>query len=179
MRRPIKPFAVETRRGGRKVAGPKFPTLFEDEKPPKPAPEWPVLRDEEDDGYGAAMRAADALFSRPASEAEQPAKGHTPEEPQRRILQSLTEEDHISRMLAAEEADRPKRGRKPREQDDALENRPTQITAAPVEAAVAVTEAEADAIPGYVRGHIYARYARHSAPRPGENWRKRSAKPLW
>lgn len=197
MRKPIRPFAVETRRTGRKAPGAsgKLPGLatFREEEAPKPQQvEWPPLRDEDDSGYLAAMRAADALFSRPAPEpvatetAAEPSSSVVATEPPRRILQSLNEDDLISRLLEEQEQARPKRGRKPRAPGEVKPLRVPLAAYAPVvapqepEPAVAACAHEAGgAIPGYVRGQIFARYARHSEARPGEQWRKRSLKPLW
>ncbi len=194
MRKPIKPFAVETRRTGRKpLSSPGIVMPRDDEAPKSQQPEWPPLREDDEDSYGAAMRAADALFSRPAPapveqgafEGEASASASFAEPP-RRILQSLNEDDHISRLLAEEEEHRPKRGRKPREAGDAAPMRAPRAAMAPVAPA---PEPElvlagrgpmpAGVISGYVRGEIYARYARHEQVRPGEQWRKRGLKPLW
>src|SRR5665647_63154 len=66
MRRPIKPFAVELRRPARKPG-----TTTETDEKSQATPVWPgaespsrKLRDEDDDGYFAAMRAADAVFGK-------------------------------------------------------------------------------------------------------------------
>jgi hypothetical protein len=194
MRKPIKPFAVETRRTGRKpVPGPGIVMPREDEPAKSQQPEWPPLREDDEDSYGAAMRAADALFSRPApapveqgSFAGEGSASGSLAEPPRRILQSLNEDDHISRLLAEEAEHRPKRGRKPRDADEAAPMRSARVTNAPVapapeaEPALAASQPmPAGVISGYVRGEIYARYARHQQVRPGEQWRKRGLKPLW
>jgi hypothetical protein len=203
MRKPIKPFAVETRRAGRKPMGNPItnatPSLsstisrmaLEDEAP-RSAPEWPSFQDSPDeDNYGAAMRAADALFSRPVPEPDMSEGRDVPpetvvSEPPRRILQSLNEDDHIERLLAAAEVDRPKRGRRPR----APQDEPTQpalrlpdtrdvVIAAPDPVPVPAEKTPAGPILGYVRGEIFARYARHTEARHGEQWRKKSVKPRW
>ncbi|MDB5644289.1 MAG: hypothetical protein JWN07_3606 [Hyphomicrobiales bacterium] len=165
---------------------------LEDEAPRSP-PEWPRFPEPDDeDNYGAAMRAADALFSRPAPEPE-PQDGDAPQpaaaasnEPPRRILESLNEDDHIERLLAAQAEDRPKRGRRPRDpQDEAAMPAPRRIET-PVgdrempELILADMTANPEGlIPGFVRGEIFARYARHTQARPGEQWRKRGIKPNW
>jgi hypothetical protein len=189
MRKPIRPFAVETRRAGRKPLVPRIGSSGEDEAPKSVQPDWPPVPDE-DDSYVAAMRAADALFSRPAPE---PSADETPEqagpqsgEPARRILQSLNEDDHISRMLAEEDEHRPRRGRKAREPGEPAPIRALQLAEATEQDSEApglvladADGASANAVPGYVRGQIYGRYARHDQARPGEQWRKRGLKPLW
>jgi hypothetical protein len=192
MRKPIKPFAVETRRTGRKpLSSPGIVMPRDDEAPKTQQPDWPPLRDEDEDSYGAAMRAADALFSRPAPAPVEPGPQEgepsaSLAEPPRRILQSLNEDDHIARLLAEEAEHRPRRGRKPREAGDAAPVSAPRATIAPVEPAPEAAPAMAGqqlvasgVISGYVRGGIYARYARHDQARPGEQWRKRSLKPLW
>lgn len=202
MRKPIKPFAVETRRIGRKPpSSPGIVMPRDDEAPRSPQPEWPPLREDDADSYGAAMRAADALFSRPAPAPEPgPFEGGSAvsssasfAEPPRRILQSLNEDDHISRLLAEEAEHRPRRGRKPREAGEAAPARAPRVTIsvdAPAPAPELVLAGQgpvlarpgpvsAGVISGYVRGEIYARYARHDQARPGEQWRKRGLKPLW
>ena len=204
MRKPIKPFAVETRRAGRKPMGNPIThataslsstisrKALEDEAP-KSAPEWPSFQESEDvDSYGAAMRAADALFSRPAPEPDGSEGGDVPPvsvvvEPPRRILQSLNEDDHISRLLAEAEVERPRRGRRPRaprEDPAPFVVRPPEageiVMAAPEPAPVPVAKATGeDPIHGYVRGEIFARYARHTQARHGEQWRKKGVKPRW
>jgi hypothetical protein len=190
MRKPIRPFAVETRRAGRKPLVAKIGPSGEAEAPKSTQPEWPPMPDE-DDSYVAAMRAADALFSRPApepvsEEAPEPASPSAAAEPARRILQSLNEDDHITRMLAEEDEHRPRRGRKAREPGEPAPIRAMQLAEAVEHEApapgLAVASASAESahlIPGYVRGQIYGRYARHNQARPGEQWRKRSLKPLW
>ena len=189
MRKPIRPFAVETRRAGRKPLVAKIGSSSEDEAPKSIQPDWPPVPDE-DDSYVAALRAADALFSRPAPA---PTADETPEpassqnaEPARRILQSLNEDDHISRMLAEEDEHRPRRGRKAREPGEPAPIRAMQLAEAIEHDAEApgmvladADGASADSVPGYVRGQIYGRYARHDQARPGEQWRKRGLKPLW
>lgn len=197
MRKPIKPFAIETRRAGRKpMAPPAAPwsaTTIADEAPKALQPEWPPLPAQDEDSYGAAMRAADALFSRPAPEPVperetevSPPTVPAPAAPSRRILESLNEDDHISRLLAEQEQERPRRGRKPRLSDDALQpvvrvarDPAVEPTEAPEPAVAAQASPSDDFIPGYVRGQIYARYARHDRARPGEQWRKHTLKPLW
>jgi hypothetical protein len=190
MRKPIKPFAVETRRAGRKPVGNPFieKNVFAspaEDDAPRGAPEWPPVPDD-DDSYVAAMRAADALFSRPAPQAEAAGpseRASAPAEPPRRILESLIEDDRITRILAEEDESRPRRGRKPREPgDEAPAAREPRLIEAPAQAtAVAADAAPAGSpfIAGYVRGQIYGRYARHSEARPGEQWRKRGLKPNW
>lgn len=188
MRKPIRPFFVETRRGGRKPLAPKMNLVPEDEPAKASQTDWPPVPDE-DESYGAAMRAADALFFRP-----QPAPDETSAEPAgasaasapepRRILPSLNEDDHIAQILAQEEQMQPRRGRKPRDPDElpplrAIRARQT-VDSAPVdEPAATVEQPYAKVVPGYVRGQIFARYARHDQARPGEQWRKRALKPLW
>jgi hypothetical protein len=182
MRRIIKPFAVERRRAGRRPAPSKTvdPVI---EAPP--SPEWPpVVHGEDEDSYAAAMRAADALFSRPepTPQPDAPAApAASSSEAPRRILPTLHEENVIDRLLAEEEARRPRRGRKPRGEDEPapLAARAPALAAEEAPAANLVAASEPASIPGYVRGHIYARYARHSAPRPGEAWRRKSLRPLW
>ncbi len=204
MRKPIKPFAVETRRAGRKPLGNPItnatPSLsstisrmaLEDETP-KSGPDWPsFLENGDDDSYGAAMRAADALFSRPAPEPDRAEGADAPPDivpagPPRRILQSLNEDDHIARLLAEEAEDRPKRGRRPREPSDApavpeaacLVAQEVSVVVPEPAVALLATPAGTDQIPGYVRGEIFARYARHTQARPGEQWRKHGVKPRW
>jgi hypothetical protein len=198
MRKPIKPFAVETRRTGRKplsskpLSSPGIVMPRDDEAARPPQPEWPPLREDDEDSYGAAMRAADALFSRPAPapveqgsfEGEGPASASLAEPP-RRILQSLNEDDHILRLLAEEAEHRPKRGRKPREAHEPAPMRlvraiaPVAPAPEPEVAQAASQPMPAGVISGYVRGEIYARYARREQLRPGEQWRKRGVKPLW
>ena len=52
--------------------------------------------------------------------------------------------------------------------------------AAPEPAPVPVAKATGeDPIHGYVRGEIFARYARHTQARHGEQWRKKGVKPRW
>jgi hypothetical protein len=138
MRKPIKPFAVETRRTGRKPpSSPGIVMPRDDEAPKSQQPEWPPLREEDEDSYGAAMRAADALFSRPAPAPvdQGPFEGEpstSASEPPRRILQSLNEDDHISRLLAEEAEHRPKRGRKPREAGEEASMRAPRVAIVPV-----------------------------------------------
>lgn len=202
MRKPIKPFAIETRRAGRKPmsqpAAPWGATPAPDEAPKPLQPEWPPMPAEEEDTYGAAMRAADALFSRPAPEpapesevefSSAPLAASEPAPPPRRILESLNEDDHISRLLAEQEQEqeqvRPRRGRKPRQPGETAPPAARVAvdagveTEAPEPVVTAEAPASIDVIPGYVRGQIYARYARHDRARPGEQWRKHSVKPLW
>lgn len=166
--------------------------LGEEETPHKAAqPEWPPMP-EEDDTYVAAMRAADALFARapepqpaPEGQAADAAPSTASAEPARRILQSLNEDDHISRLLAEEDEHRPRRGRRPREDGEPAPQRSARVLvehdaeASPDREAARGSDLPAEPIPGYVRGQIYARYARHTQARPGEQWRKRSLKPLW
>lgn len=182
MRRPIKPFAVEKRRSGRRIPlndvldAPDRSVRFE--TPAHPA-------EPEEDSYLAALRAADALFNKapePTPAAEQaPAPGPAPLADQRRILQSLTEEDPIAQILAREAEDRPRRGRRPREPMEssiASVEAASERKAAPASDAVETAQAPTR-IRGYVRGRIYALYARNDAVRPGEKWRKRARKPAW
>lgn len=189
MRKPIKPFAVETRRAGRRTPGAR--TAGEDEAPKALAPEWPPVP-EEDESYAATMRAADALFSRPAPRPAAPAPDEdspirAETEPPRRILPSLNEDDHILRLLAQEDAPRPRRGRKPRDPEaqaepslaKATEASPAQAPAPVADAADEVSPSSPRFIAGYLHGRIYARYARHSETRPGEQWRKRGVRPSW
>jgi hypothetical protein len=175
MRRIIKPFAVETRRSGRKAnAAPPAPEKLQIEPPQVPLQTKAPPSE--------AMRAAQALFGKPETMASQARQTDAPgtSEPARRILQSLTEEDPIALLLAAEAQEQKKR-RKRR----LLKARPEKAQAKPVEATRLPAQAQllpahaAASLPGYVRGLIYARYARHDAARPGEQWRKRSVKPLW
>ncbi len=171
MRRIVKPFAVETRRSGRKAnAAPPAPEKLQIEPPPPPIQTKAPPSE--------ALRAAQALFGKPETMAAKARQADAPgtSEPARRILQSLTEEDPIALLLAAEASEKKKR-RKLR----LLKARPEKAQAKPrVPASAPVLPAQAAAsLPGYVRGLIYARYARHDAARPGEQWRKRSVKPLW
>ncbi|MDB5509508.1 MAG: hypothetical protein JWL93_1977 [Hyphomicrobiales bacterium] len=73
MRRPIKPFAVEVRRSSRKSPG-SGPQAGSDEAPdaavaPQPAPK--AFVEETDQGYLAALRAADAFFGNAPETARQ------------------------------------------------------------------------------------------------------------
>lgn len=175
MRRIIKPFSVETRRTGRKT----LTTSPAEEKPSAPVTARPLFKD--DENYREALRAADALFGKPLEKTSAAPAESVAAEPARRILQSLTEEDPIHRLLAEEEANRPRRGRAKRKIDDDF------TPARPAKPIVAETQPTRTIeptvlprrVPGYVRGLIYARYARHDAARPGEQWRKRSVRPLW
>ncbi|MDB5593433.1 MAG: hypothetical protein JWM36_394 [Hyphomicrobiales bacterium] len=247
MRRPIKPFAVELRRPARKAG-----TSTETDEKPQSSTVWPgadsssrKLRDDDDDGYFAAMRAADAVFgkadqpkaattktegswtdqlksdvpvrapreSAATSAAEQLFKKPTPpveEQPgsdtdahaARRILPSLTEEDPVHLILADEAAQpRKRRGRpakirvegetppprprgRPRKVVAEIPNVPVQAHAPvvlhePAPAARPVAAPQSRKLPGYVRGDIYSRWARHDTLRPGERWKKRLPKICW
>jgi hypothetical protein len=175
MRRIIKPFAVETRRSGRKViAAPPAPEKLQIEPPPPPL-QTKALPSQ-------ALRAAEALFGKPETVAAkiQPTGMPAASEPPRRILQSLTEEDPIALLLATEASEKKKRRKRrlPTAGRDKPQARPVKAANLPLQAEVLPAQA-AKSLPGYVRGLIYARYARHDAARPGEQWRKRSVKPLW
>lgn len=247
MRRPIKPFAVELRRPARKPG-----TTTETEEKQPAAPAWPGSegplrkpRDEDDDGYFAAMRAADAvfgkadlpktaatkaegiwtdslksderarapresaatsaaeqLFKKPAAPAEDLPGSESDANANRRILQSLTEEDPVHLILADEAAQpRKRRGRpakirvegetpppkprgRPRKVVTETREMPVQAPApvVPREAAPVprlVVAQQARKLPGYVRGDIYSRWARHDTLRPGERWKKRLSKVCW
>jgi hypothetical protein len=248
MRRPIKPFAVELRRPARKAG-----TSPETDEKSQATPVWPgadspsrKLRDEDDDGYFAAMRAADAVFGKPdlpkaapaktesswtdslkseehvwtpresaaTSAAEQIFKKPSPsaeEQPgsdadapaTRRILPSLTEEDPVHLILADEAAQpRKRRGRpakirvegestppkprgRPRKVVPEARDLPAREAPAPVvlhepaPTSRPVVESQPRKLPGYVRGDIYSRWARHDTLRPGERWKKRLPKICW
>ena len=188
MRRPIKTFSVELRRTGRK---PPVQPLQESSAPAPFEPPAPPRRPREDaeDSYHAALRAADAVFDRPAILT--PSAEAAASDSQRRILQTLDEEDPIVRLLAQEEEQVPvKRGRKPREPGaPQLGRRPRpkallvdeDIAPTPplTEPTPAVQPAPPTRIKGYMRGLIYSRYARHDMLRPGEEWRKRGLKARW
>lgn len=251
MRRPIKPFAVELRRPARKPVTPSSPG--ETEEKPVSTPVWPGtessarnVRDDDDDGYMAAMRAADALFGK--SDSGQPTSGkaesslfaqpvpenrvRTPRETAattaaeqvfrkptppsdeqpgnetsptagRRILPSLTEEDPVHTILASEVITPKRRGRPakihaaPDEgESEVAPSRPRgrprkQVVVTPpsapelefvfpeLESTLAVVPYPAQKLRGYVRGEIYARWARHETLRPGERWKRRLPKVCW
>lgn len=176
MRRIIKPFAVETRRSGRKAnAAPPAPEKLQIELPQVPLQTKAPPSE--------AMRAAQALFGKPETLAAQSGQTEAPgtSEPARRILQSLTEEDPIA-LLLAEEAREKKKRRKRRllkAKPQKEQAKPPESTASLPPQAPILPAQTVKSLPGYVRGLIYARYARHDAARPGEQWRKRSVKPLW
>ena len=175
MKKTIKPFSVEWRRAGRKgsVAAKGAEGLAESapqEAPPSTA--WP---DMPEPSQSDARRAADALFTR-AVEPEAVRASVTPQ-PTRRVLQTLDEEDHIARLLEDEDAQRPRRGRKPL-RDDALAPLPQMSARRAAPAIAAPAPALPQRIAGYIPGRIFARYARRTEPAPGKIWGKRP-KPAW
>jgi hypothetical protein len=175
MRRIIKPFAVETRRSGRKaIAAPPTPEKLQIEPPPPPLQTSPPLSE--------ALRAAQALFgnTQKMTAQAQPTGAPGTAEPVRRILQSLTEEDPIALLLAAEANEKKKRRKRrlPTAKGNKAQVKPSAPATPPLQMLTLPNQAAAS-LPGYVRGLIYARYARHDAARPGEQRRKRSVKPLW
>ena len=95
--------------------------------------------------------------------------------PARRILQTLDEEDHIQRLLEEEEARRPRRGRKPLQGEKLAPLAPLRENP---DALVPAQSALPQRIAGYIRGRIFARYARRTQLPPGQYWRKRP-KPAW
>ena len=103
MRRIIKPFALETRRSGRTAnAAPPAPEKLQIEPPPPPLQTKAPPSE--------ALRAAQALFSNAETMAAKARQTDAPgtSEPARRILQSLTEEDPIALLLAAEASEKKK-----------------------------------------------------------------------
>ena len=177
MKKIIKPFSVERRHAGRKGSGVGKPLQDVAEAAPQesmPTSVWPEIPQPRPSD---ARRVADALFAR-AVEPES-AKGTATQAasqtPERRVLQALDEEDHIKRLLEEEEALRPRRGRKPLQGEKLAPL--AQMRDKPVEAAAA-PPALPQRIAGYIRGRIFARYARRTELAPGQYWRKRP-KPAW
>jgi hypothetical protein len=177
MKKIIKPFSVERRHAGRKAAGVGKPLQnMAEAAPPETAASsaWPEIPEPRPSD---ARRVADAFFARAIvpEDAMATSAPSANQAPARRVLQTLGEEDHIKRLLEEEEAHRPRRGRKPL-QGERL---------APL-AHISEKRGEAPEPPsplpqriaGYIRGRIFARYARRTEAAPGQYWRKRP-KPAW
>lgn len=186
MKKPLKPFAVELRRTGKKLASLPAKHILEKTEAEPASDEQPTLSawPEPEGAYvSEARRAADALFARST---QAPIQAKDTSEPAReaadarRVLPSLDEPDYIARLLQEEEANRPRRGRKPGAGLAPVRRivvKPQEATPEPV-AMRALLEALPKKIKGYVRGRIYARYVRRTEAAPGQYWRKRP-KPAW
>ena len=181
MKKPIKPFAVELRRTGKKLTtlpAKHLATLAEAEPAAlaRVAVAWPSP---EDEYVSDARRAADKLFassSRPLDTSAGPAPDPNDG---RRVLPSLDEPDFIARILQEEEASRPRRGRKPGSGLAVVRRATLRAPAQEVIAAPPLRETLLPVkIAGYVRGRIFARYARRSEPGLGQFWRK-PVRPAW
>ncbi len=182
MKKPIKPFAVELRRTGKKVKSlPDKHIIIPAEAKPVASVvvEWPHASDQ---SLSEARRNADRLFA---------ATTHAPEAGDgRRVLPSLDEPDFIAKMLQEEEDNRPRRGRKPGAGLAPVRRQPVRAQAddkAPATQQMPMRALPMLALPllavpkniaGYVHGRIYARYAKRSEPGLGQFWRK-SLKPAW
>ncbi len=180
MKKSIKPFAVELRRTGKTVKSlpAKHPDNIVEAKPvASVGVEWPPTNDQP---VSEARRAADRLFVA-STKAPDIATRPVPENSDgRRVLPSLDEPDFIARMLQEEEANRPRRGRKPGSGLAPVRRPP--LPAQTQDKALAAPQRPMLVLPktiaGYVRGRIYARYAKRSEPVLGQVWRK-SLKPVW
>ena len=149
-----------------------------EDKPIVPARmEW---LQQDDASVSEARRAADKLFVNTQQEQHITFR-HLPEANDgRRVLPSLDEPDFIAKMLQEEEASRPRRGRKPGSGLARVPRLPLRVK--PPEAAPPAPNMFAldrpTKIAGYVRGRIFARYAKRSELGLGQFWRK-TLKPAW
>ena len=150
MRRPVRPFVTEYRGGSRRPSGqghgPEV-DLFKAEPGPNGAGSWPPAAppqpDLQEDGYDAALRAADALLAGhrtaanpPAADGEMPKPGSGG-----RVLRVLDEAPSPEMMRLEQEFAPKKRGRKP-----GSKNKP-KIAALAAPPAHAVPQAAADEAP--------------------------------
>jgi hypothetical protein len=177
MKKIIKPFSVEWRVAGRKRSGAGKPLQDVAETAPQeitPASAWPEIPEPHPSD---ARRVADALFARPVEpEGEMAMSAQSASQaPAGRVLQTLDEEDPIQRLLEDEEARRPRRGRKPLQGEKLAPLAPVREH---LDELVRAPSAMPQRIAGYIRGRIFARYARRTQLTPGQYWRKRP-KPAW
>ena len=179
MRKATKAFVTEYRGGKRSSGLPKPRALFDDsnifstdEKPPRDLNDE---REASEGGYEAALRAADALFSKPALMLAQDQAGASTA-PEKRVLADLSYHDPLAERLAAAGAVR--RGRKP-----GTKNRPK----APSETIPAIGVASAPANVSFANPAPFIRAVRSQAVigyrdkillrkalQPGERWKARA-----
>lgn len=216
MRRPVRPFVTEYRGGTRRPAGqgqgPEI-DLFKSElaksdpgqsgSPPSwTSPIAPSQPDYPEDGYEAALRAADALFAGNRTSGPQPAPDGEAPKPGSggRVLRVLDEAPSPEMMRLEEEFAPKKRGRKPGSKNKpkiaaltaepvaaalppatVQEARPlpalTSLAAVLTEAAVAAARKPTAAAPAGPRGERYA-WVR-TRLKPGQQWKKRLPKVAW
>jgi hypothetical protein len=197
MRRTVRPFIKEFKSLPSKSA-PRARVAGNAEKsqpilpPPDPslADPWRVKHE---DGYKAALEAADAVFGKRGSEIPAPARPDVPPRPEQsppapptgRVLPSLIEQqDDLSLRLKAAETARP--GRKLEKAKAARPVRPKKRTRPAQEKPAAVAPVEQPSAGGPVeeelaaaprkRRSIRARWAFKTELKPGENWKRRLCK---
>ncbi len=219
MRRPVRPFVTEYRGGTRRPNGQGHgpendvfkSELAKSEPGPSSAPTpWaptaPSQPDYPEDGYEAALRAADALFAGNRTASPQPTPdGEAPKPGSSgrvlRVLDEAPSPEMIEMMRLEEEFAPKKRGRKPGSKNKpkvaaltaepvaaapppamVREARPlpavTSLAAVLTEAAVAAArKPAADAPASGPRGERYA-WVR-TRLKPGQQWKKRLPKVAW
>lgn len=211
MRRPVRPFVTEYRGGSRRPSSPGQGLdvdIFKAEPSPNVTGSWPPQApsqpDLQEDGYDAALRAADALFAghrtapsvQPAADGDAPKPGSPTGGRVLRVLDEAPSPEMLEmERLEAEHAPK-KRGRKPGSKNKpkiaALEMTP------PPAIAPAAPAIEAPALPAATVAAALVARAIATAPRrtepavpgerfawvrtrlkPGQQWKRRLPKVAW
>ncbi len=215
MRRPVRPFVTEYRGGTRRTShqghgldvDPFKVDPFKTEPGPSGAGSWPPVApmqpEPQEDGYDAALRAADALFAgtRVASPSDAAAEGDGPKPGSGGRVLRVLDEAPPEEMLRLEEEFAPKkRGRKPGSKNKpkvaALAAEPaaalppapptsetpalpatTSLAAVLSDAAIAAARKSGMPIATGQRGERYA-WVR-TRLKPGQQWKRRLPKVAW
>lgn len=204
MRRTVRPFIREFKKSSSKSPT-RQPTPQGDEREAKPLlfdfPDAAVRHDKHDDGYEAALKAADAVFGKkivePAPPAPASAIESAPPPSAGRVLPSLIEtpetpagpretvkqarKPRARRTEEAEKAEKPvaparRRGRPPRQPKSEPPSVPVERPAAKIAADKIAAEAPKTSAPRRTRRPIQLRWVLRTELKAGEKWKRRLPK---